>query len=776
MKRKTRHNLIMVALIVCIVCAGLWGVGYVRGWFDQTAGNPVLQQIVGVVNVERAGVSFAAQADTVLRQGDVISTQSGATAVIAVADDRITLGGGAELTVLQTDTLELSVSAGELFIDVTGRTTICFEADKGVAKQARSARAAEEPSTETVRITISDATVNFSYRPGAQTVRVLRGTADGVPAGKEKEYVSGTTMISDIQIESLNAFVIAQIRACEQESELCVTAEQLDALEEKRRQELEDLINGSKGDETPTHTHQYEPCVVAPTCTEKGYTKYTCECSDSYTDDEVAALEHSFGAWEVTQAATTQSEGRMERICRMCGLKQEKTIDKLVEVHTHSYTAEVVAPTCTEDGYTLHICDCGDRYIDEETSKTGHSYAEQIHPAGCLTQGYTVHACDCGERYVDNFVPAVGHSWSEWERVDDERWIRKCSACNETQTKLEQEEAPPVHVHEYKVTVVEATCTTGGYMEYRCDCGENYRDNETGAKGHAFGAWETEKAATEQEEGLLVRKCKNCPETEKRVIDKLEHVHVYSAETIAPTCTEKGYTAYTCACGVGYRGDETAALGHKYDATVVKPTCTVQGYTGYLCSRCGDRYMADMVAAKGHDWGEWITVRDATESADGLKKRTCKVCNATEEAAIPKLESGNYVYITIRCDTILANIDDLNPAKAEFVPADGTILPMIRVAFTEGDTVFDVLQAVCAQANIQLEFSWTPMYGSYYIEGINNLYEFDCGEQSGWMYKVNGWFPDYGCSSYYLKNGEVIEWHYTCHGYGTDVGAPDWPE
>lgn len=76
------------------------------------------------------------------------------------------------------------------------------------------------------------------------------------------------------------------------------------------------------------------------------------------------------------------------------------------------------------------------------------------------------------------------------------------------------------------------------------------------------------------------------------------------------------------------------------------------------------------------------------------------------------------------------------------------------------------------ERNIQIEYSYTPLYGSYYIEGINHLYEFDCGKQSGWMYKVNGWFPNYGCSSYKLEGGETIVWAYTCKGLGTDIGAP----
>ena len=69
-----------------------------------------------------------------------------------------------------------------------------------------------------------------------------------------------------------------------------------------------------------------------------------------------------------------------------------------------------------------------------------------------------------------------------------------------------------------------------------------------------------------------------------------------------------------------------------------------------------------------------------------------------------------------------------------------------------------------------MEFENTPMYNSAYIEGIHNLYEFDCGELSGWMYKVNDWFPNYGCSRYQLQDGDVICWEYTCD-LGVDVGG-----
>ena len=133
--------------------------------------------------------------------------------------------------------------------------------------------------------------------------------------------------------------------------------------------------------------------------------------------------------------------------------------------------------------------------------------------------------------------------------------------------------------------------------------------------------------------------------------------------------------------------------------------------------------------------------------------------------------TAKYCTIEIRCDTILSNMENLEPGKEGYVPANGTILGTCQVEFAEGETVFEVLQRACSRTGIQLEYSYTPIYESYYIEGINHLYEFDCGDQSGWMYKVNGWFPNYGCSSYTLQEGDVIVWCYTCNGQGADVGG-----
>lgn len=130
----------------------------------------------------------------------------------------------------------------------------------------------------------------------------------------------------------------------------------------------------------------------------------------------------------------------------------------------------------------------------------------------------------------------------------------------------------------------------------------------------------------------------------------------------------------------------------------------------------------------------------------------------------------NLCTITILCETVFDNLEALDEAKIPYIPENGEILPATTVEFAEGETVFDVLNRVCGAADLQLEYSWTPLYNSYYVEGINHLYEFDCGVESGWMYRVNGWFPNYGCSAYELQPGDEIVWCYTCVGLGEDVG------
>ncbi len=127
---------------------------------------------------------------------------------------------------------------------------------------------------------------------------------------------------------------------------------------------------------------------------------------------------------------------------------------------------------------------------------------------------------------------------------------------------------------------------------------------------------------------------------------------------------------------------------------------------------------------------------------------------------------------SIECSTILNNLGDLAPDKRELVPSDGIILEPTEIIFYDGESVFDVLKRVCIDNDIHMEASWTPIYNSAYVEGIHNLYEFDCGNLSGWMYCVDGWYPNYGCSRYQLKDGETVKFRYTCD-LGKDVSC-DW--
>ncbi|WP_414733279.1 DUF4430 domain-containing protein [Acetobacterium carbinolicum] len=152
--------------------------------------------------------------------------------------------------------------------------------------------------------------------------------------------------------------------------------------------------------------------------------------------------------------------------------------------------------------------------------------------------------------------------------------------------------------------------------------------------------------------------------------------------------------------------------------------------------------------------GESGTTGDGMAAADGSSSSS---------------SAGNVCTLSINCSTLLDHMDRLPSGKGAFVPANGWILYPSEVSFNAGESVHDVLQRVCRDNGIHMESSFTPAYNSAYVEGINQLYEFDGGERSGWMYNVNGWFPNYGCSQYAVKQGDVINWVYTCD-LGRDVG------
>jgi len=142
---------------------------------------------------------------------------------------------------------------------------------------------------------------------------------------------------------------------------------------------------------------------------------------------------------------------------------------------------------------------------------------------------------------------------------------------------------------------------------------------------------------------------------------------------------------------------------------------------------------------------------------------TLNIINGNEETdSVQDKDIQLSCTMSVRCDGVFKNLEKLDKAKAELIPENGVIYAEQTVIFEEGESVFDVLLRELKENKIHLEFMITPIYNSAYIEGIGNLYEFDCGDLSGWVYKVNGSYADVGCSDYILNDGDKIEWVYVC--------------
>ena len=123
-------------------------------------------------------------------------------------------------------------------------------------------------------------------------------------------------------------------------------------------------------------------------------------------------------------------------------------------------------------------------------------------------------------------------------------------------------------------------------------------------------------------------------------------------------------------------------------------------------------------------------------------------------------EGDETVFISIRCDSIFENADKLDPTLKDIVPKNGAILERTEYVLRSGDTVFDVLVRAIRKNKLQMEYRGSK--DNAYIAGISYIYEFSCGELSGWSFYVNGKLTQVGASAYKPCDGDVIEWVYTC--------------
>ena len=445
--------------------------------------------------------------------------------------------------------------------------------------------------------------------------------------------------------------------------------------------------------ENPPHTHTYKNAITAPTCTEQGYTTYTCACGDSYTDAYVAALGHSYDNGVITTEPTCTEVGVKTFTCAACADTYTEEINKT----GHIYESNVTAPTCTEQGYTTYTCECGDSYTDayvaalghsydngvitteptctgvgvktftcaactdtytEEINETGHSYESNVTPPTCTEQGYTTYTCACGDSYVADEIPALGHTEIVYSAVEPTCTAtgltegKKCSACGEI--TLAQEIISALGHTPIIDAAVEPTCTESGLTEgSHCDvCGEILvAQISVPVKGHSFGDWYETKAPTEAESGEKRRDCRDCEHYETATIATLNHSHdrweQITLEAVEPTCTATGLTeGKKCsACGeITLAQEIISALGHTpiIDAAV-EPTCTESGLTeGSHCDVCGEILVAQIsVPVKGHSFGDWYETKAPTEAESGEKRRDCRDCEHYETATIATLNHSH---------------------------------------------------------------------------------------------------------------------------------------
>lgn len=137
----------------------------------------------------------------------------------------------------------------------------------------------------------------------------------------------------------------------------------------------------------------------------------------------------------------------------------------------------------------------------------------------------------------------------------------------------------------------------------------------------------------------------------------------------------------------------------------------------------------------------------------------CSIKSADDYYSSTEPEGKYSAVISINCSTAV------NYKNSKRKNAD--ILKPFKTTFNKNETVFDVLKRVCKEKRIQFEHEGSD--ASVYIKGIDYLYEFDCGDLSGWEYSVNDKFPNVGCNAYKLKDGDNIKWLYTCD-LGADIG------
>jgi uncharacterized protein YgiM (DUF1202 family) len=238
--------------------------------------------------------------------------------------------------------------------------------------------------------------------------------------------------------------------------------------------------------------------------------------------------------------------------------------------------------------------------------------------------------------------------------------------------------------HSYNAEVTDPTCTSGGYTTYTCSvCGDSYITNQIDAIGHDWNAATCTSPKT----------CKVCGAIDGSVLE-----HDYSAKTTAPTCTDDGYTTYTCSlCGDHYVGDKILAIGHSYKAVVIAPTCKDKGYTKNSCELCGHSYNSNETNQLSHSWGDWSVIKKPSFTETGLDAKVCKLCGEQETRTTEKLQP---LKGTVKVNTYLR----VRNGPGTNYKSVGTLSNGDKVSVTEQKTVGNMTWGKIDQGWISLTY------------------------------------------------------------------------
>lgn len=193
----------------------------------------------------------------------------------------------------------------------------------------------------------------------------------------------------------------------------------------------------------PAIGHSYTSKVTVPTCTEKGYTTYTCACGYSYDASFSNAIGHRWDAGKITTNPTCTSFGERTYKCIICTTAtSSEAVSALGHDFSESWTEDKKA-TCTEAGSKSHHCKregCSGVADVTEIEAKGHVYIDTVtKESTCMETGITTYSCSCGDSYTES-IEAKGHKWGEWvvtklvTDTEDGEKQRTCEVCQEIET------------------------------------------------------------------------------------------------------------------------------------------------------------------------------------------------------------------------------------------------------------------------------------------------------------------------------------------------------